>query len=182
MAALDLGLAREQRAHLDVAAEEGGHLVERDHVEGVRHRHGERPGDGIVGDGQQAEAACHVLREQGHGVAVGHHLRQVDALDPQHLGEHVAHHGLADEAEPHQDLAEALVLLLLFGERDAQLVAVDQALLDQELAQLLARRAPLAPRWRCGRGVGRLARDRRGHGVRARRSAGWRGVPRRRRC
>ena len=52
-------------------------------------------------------------------------------------------HGLADEAEPHQDLAEALVLLLLLGQRDAQLVAVDEPLLDQELAELLARRAPL---------------------------------------
>ena len=76
-----------------------------------------------------------ILRDQLERIAVDDHLREVDALLADGPRHDVADHRLGDEAEAHEQAADRDVVLLLLGERDAQLVGRDQALLDQQFAQ-----------------------------------------------
>ncbi len=85
--------------------------------------------------GSSAVAAREVLRDDLDGVAVHHHLRQVDALLADGPGHDVPDHRLGDEAQAHQQAPERGLLLLLLGQRDAQLIGRDQPLLNQQLAQ-----------------------------------------------
>ena len=60
---------------------------------------------------------------------------EVDALLADGPGHDVADHRLGDEAQAHQQAPERGLLVLLLGQRDAQLIGRDQPLLDQQLAQ-----------------------------------------------
>ena len=152
---LELRLAGEHGLDLDLLPEGRAQLVQRHHVEHL--------GDGdrqdlllrVERDGQHAVAAREVLRDQLDRIPIDHDLRQVDALLADGPGHDVPDHRLGDEAHAHQQAAERGLLLLLLGQRDAQLIGRDQSLLNQQLAQaqlfaLLAQRVALA-RCQCAR-------------------------------
>ena len=58
---------------------------------------------------------------------------------PELLGQRVAQRRFGDEAELHQQLADRDVLLGLLEQRDAQLVLGEDALVDQDLAEVALR-------------------------------------------
>ena len=67
-------------------------------------------------------------------VAVDEHLRQIDAVVPEHPREQVADDSFGDESEPHEDPREGLVAALLLCQRDPHLVLAHHPLRDQQLA------------------------------------------------
>ena len=138
---VDLRLAGEERQDLHVHAEQGADLVERDHVEGVGHRHRGPVGRGVEGDAEDVVAPGDVLGDQLDRLGVDDHLGEIDALLAELAAQHLADDRLGGEAETHQELAQVLAGLLLLGERDGDLVAGDDPLVDQDLAD----QAGLAP-------------------------------------
>ena len=79
-------------------------------------------------------AAREFLGHALQGVGVGHHLRQIDALTAERIGELVAQHRFGHEAKRHQLTADRQAGRLLLLEPDAQLVERNQALGDQGFA------------------------------------------------
>ena len=119
---------------LDGRAERRAQLIERDDVEYFGSGDAQFAFVRVVRDRQQAVAAREILRHQFQRLRVGHHVGKVDRLLADRARHDVADRGLGDEAQAHQQAADRDVVLLLLGERDAQLVGGDQPLLDQQFA------------------------------------------------
>ena len=130
-AVLQLRLAGEHRLDLDVLTQRRAQLVQGHHVEHLGDGDRQRRLIGIEGDRQHAVAAREVLRDQLEGIGVDDDLMQVDALLADGAGHDVADDRLGNEAEADQQPADGKLVVLLLGERDAQLVGGDQPLLDQ---------------------------------------------------
>src|SRR5207237_10015735 len=64
---------------------------------------------------------------------------EVDRLQAELLGQRVAQRRLRHEAELHQQPADRDMLLRLLEQRDAQLVLGEDALVDQDLAEVALR-------------------------------------------
>ena len=86
-------------------------------------------------DGQYAVAARELLRDQSERFGIRNHLRKVDRFLADGTRHNVANDDLGYEAEPHEQASERDVVVALLGERDRQLIARDQPLLNQQLAQ-----------------------------------------------
>jgi hypothetical protein len=131
----ELRLGREQRAHLDVRRERRAELVDHDDVEHLGDRDDERARVRVECDRQQVIAPREFLRDELQGLGVDHDLREVDGLLADRAGHDVADHAFGDEAQPHEQAADRHALRALLGERDAQLVGGDQALLDEQFTE-----------------------------------------------
>ncbi len=95
-------------ASLDAHAD----LVDRDHVEGVRHGEHETA---VVGDAQRHDAVAHdeVAREEADGVGLGHRVAEIDHPDAHLAGDSCDDLLLGDGAIADQYLAETLARVAL---------------------------------------------------------------------
>jgi hypothetical protein len=120
---------------LDLLPERGAQLVQRHHIEHLGDGDGEDLFRGFEGDRQHPVTAGELLGDELDGVPVDDDLGEINALLSDGPGHDVPDHCFRDEAHPHQQTPKRRLLLLLLGQRNAQLVGCDQSLLDEELAQ-----------------------------------------------
>ena len=136
----------------DLQAGEGAHGGDGLEIQRIGHR--EREDVVRQGDGNGAALAQEAVREAfdfGSGGRRAIHRHQRDAELIGERGQHVA---LGDEAHVDQDLAELVAALLLQFERALEILGLDLAALDQDLAQAQVARAEGVPRFASGSGCG----------------------------
>ncbi len=147
--AVDFGFAGQERVDLDLVVRQAAHAVERDNVVDVRNGDRQPVVFGVVVERQQVVALRQFARHKVQRRGVDDRIREVDALLAKAFRERIAQRGFRDEAERHQQLADRLVRLHLFQQRDAELVLAQDALGDQDLAKLALRRGGCVHRlWR----------------------------------
>ena len=134
--ARDLGLARKPQFDLQLAVQLGAHLVDRHDVVGVGDGDDEAAPFAVEGDRKNVVALRKFALDQLERRRIDHDLGQVDALQPELLREGVAQRGFGHEAQIDQQLADRLVGLQLFEQRDAQLVLGEDPLRNQDLADV----------------------------------------------
>jgi len=132
---VELRLAGEHRLHLDVVPEGGTQLIQCDHIEHFGDRYYQQILIGVIGDWKQAMAPGKLLRDQFERFGVHQYLGKVDTFLADGPRHDVADDRFGDESESDQKPPDRHVLGFLLGERDAQLVVGDQALLNQQLSQ-----------------------------------------------
>ena len=133
----DFGLAREYRHQFDMLADLDANAIQREQVERVRHRDGQRAAHRIVVQRNDLVLARGVRIDHLDRVGIGHHARQVDAFLLERLAERGAHDRLGGETEIDQQFSERFVNLLLLGQRNVELILGDDTFVDQDLAEPL---------------------------------------------
>src|SRR5258706_11794271 len=132
---VELPLAGEHRLHPDVVPKAGAQLVQRYDIEYFGDGDDQKILVRVVGDGQQAMATCKFLRDQFECFGIHQYLGKIDTFLTDGPRHDVADDRFGDEAEPDQKPPDRHVLGFLLGERNAQLIVGDQALLNQQLFQ-----------------------------------------------
>ena len=130
----ELRFAGELRLDFDRRTEGRPQLVQRDDVEDFRRRDAELALLAVVRNRQQPVAARKILRNELQGFRIGDDLREIDRFLADRSRHDVANRGFGDEPEPHQLATDRNVVLLLLGERDAELIGRDQSLLNEQFA------------------------------------------------
>ena len=133
---LDVRAPREEGDDLHPVADEGTEVIERDHVEGIRHRDGEPPGGAVrrvlQGEADGHEAPRDGLRDRLHRLGLDHRAPKIHALHSEGPADGVANDGLGDEPEPGEDVGEPAAGPRLLGERNPGLVLGDRAGLEEQ--------------------------------------------------
>jgi len=137
--ALDFGVAGDAQLEIEVALQVRAHLVERDDVVGVGERDDEFLLAAVERHREHAVAAGHLARHELERGGVDDDAAQIPRLQAELLGERIAQRRFGHEAELHQQPAHRHVALGLLEQRDAQLVFGQDALVDQDLAEMTFR-------------------------------------------
>jgi hypothetical protein len=110
-------------------------VVEGEDVRRIRHRHDQH---GIlVADGQRAITSSHLLGDERRCARIDLEVAEVDEIEADLPSQGRNEVGLTNEAEVDQDPAEGAAEPLLLGQGRPQLILGDQALIEQDLAELL---------------------------------------------
>ena len=135
-------LPADGRLHRSLGAQP--YLVERHHVERVRH--GDHECAVVVEtEGEQAMTDDEVARQQADGGRAGRHLGQIGDLEVELTGKGAHEIALRDVDVADQHLAETATVGLLARERRLELELVQQPAGDEQRAELQASRGLLAP-------------------------------------
>ena len=129
---LDIVGGRHHREH--VAAGDRADVVQRVDVGRIGHRH-QQPSVALA-DRQRAIPAGQGLGEQRRCERIDLEVREIDELEADLLGERTHEVGLPDHAKVDQDAAERFGRLAVFLEGDLELLGLDIAELDEDLAEL----------------------------------------------
>ena len=109
--------------------------VQREQVEGVRHRDGQRTAHRVVIERNDLVLARGIRIDHLDRIRVRNHARQVDAFLLQRFAQRRAHDRLGGKSQVYQQLAQRLVYLFLFCQGDIQLIFGDNTFVDQDFTQ-----------------------------------------------
>jgi hypothetical protein len=130
----NLRFRRQQRSNLVAAFKMRAQLIERDQIEQVGYRDGQRVGVRIGCQRQEVMSPRQMLRGQRDGFRVSHDMGQIDAGFARVLCQDIAQHAVVDEAQIDQLAAQRQTAGRLLHQRNAQLIRTDQSLSGEPFA------------------------------------------------
>ena len=138
---VDLGFTGEQRVNLDVVGRQAADAVECDDIVDIGDGDRQSLLVGVIVKRQKVVALGQFARDQRQCRRVDDDVGEVDALLAETFRQRITQGGFGNEPQRNQQLADRLVQLHLLEQRDPQLVFAEDALGDQDLAELSGRRA-----------------------------------------